>query len=430
MSERRRSGQLTFLGLGLVIALVLALPVGVAAAPTPVAVGASTLFVGNGFAANEDLSFWETGSDGTSMVIPGVQQSDANGGFSKTVSFPSAGQWQVTAYGITSGKQFTGTYSVGDTTSATTAPVSSTTSGALPAGTLSAGIGAAVTFSGTGYTANEKISLWETPPDGTAPTALSGVNADGTGAFSVSVTFPTAGLWQVTAQGNTSGVKTIGSYAVGTTSVINSPSPAASTSTGQGFSSVPPVALGSAVTFSGTGYTANEKISLWETPPDGTAPTALTGTQADGTGTFTATVTFPSVGNWQVTAHGKDSLHEVIGRYTVTSDGTATGSTIPSTAISGTTSTTPVTGTTVNTTTNTTISFMPIGFNSGEIVSVWSTGPDGTVTTLDSAQASSAGRAIITATFGSAGLWQITAQGRTSGHKVIGQYQVADRTTP
>jgi hypothetical protein len=431
MPEQRPPGRFTILGLGVVIALVLALPAGLVAAATPVGVGESTFFVGNGFNPNESLSVWETGPDGVSNVLPPGMQSDANGGFSVSVTFPSPGNWQVTALGILSGTKATGVYDVGGTTSTTTAPASSTTSGALPAGTLPAGIGVPVSFSSSGFTANEHISLWETPPDSTPPTALTGTQADGSGAFSVLVTFPTAGQWQVTAHGITSGVEIIGRYAVGTTSTTSGSSPitSASSSNGQGFSTLPPVALGAAVIFSGNGFNSGETIKMWDTAPD-TIVAALSDVIADGTGTFTATVTFPTVGNWQVTAHGKDSLHEVIGRYTVTSDGSAAiGSTITSTTTSSGV-TAPATGLTVNTTTSATISFLPIGFTAGEFVSVWSTSPDGTVTTLDSAQASSTGRVIVTASFASAGLWQITAQGRTSGHVVIGRYQVADRTSP
>jgi hypothetical protein len=426
MPEHRLPGRFTILGLGLVIALVLALPLGVAAAPTPVAVGASIQFVGNGFSPNESLSFWETGPDNTPIPLGGAQ-TDGSGGFTFTVSFPSAGTWQVTAHSILSGHEVTSAYAVGDTTGITgspvVAPVSSTTSSALPAGTLPAGIGVPVSFSSNGFTANESISLWETAPDSTV-TGLTGTQADGNGAFNVSVTFPTAGNWQITAHGVTSGVEIIGRYAVGTTAT--SGSSFVPTAGSQGFSTVPPVALGSAVTFSGNGFNSGEDIKMWETAPD-TSVAALSDVAADGTGTFTATITFPSIGNWQVTAHGKDSLHEVIGRYTITSDGSAVGSTVASSGVIA--PTTSTTGATIGTTTGTTVNFLPTGYNAGEIVSVWSTGPDGSVTTLDSTQASSSGRAVISVSFASAGLWQITAQGRTSGHIVVGRYQVSDQTS-
>ena len=217
MPAQRPFGRFTIIGLGLIIALLLMLPVGVAADATPVAVGASTVFAGNGFTPSEFLSVWETGPDGVSNVLPGAQ-SDASGGFNVTVSFPSAGNWQVTAHSITTGKEVTGSFTVGSTTSSATTP-----SNVLPAGTLPSGIGAPVSFSGSGFTASEQISLWETPPGNAPPTALTGTQADSTGAFNVSVTFPTAGNWQVTAHGVTSGKEITGSYAVGNTSVTASP---------------------------------------------------------------------------------------------------------------------------------------------------------------------------------------------------------------
>lgn len=426
MPERRRPGRFTPIGLGLIIALVLALSVGVAAASTPVGVGASTIFAGNGFTANESLSVWESGPDGAITPLTGIQ-TDGNGGFTVTVTFPSAGQWQVTAHSIVSGKEVTGSYAVGGTTNTSTPPLTpplSPATGTSPS-TSQADVGGLVSFTGNGFTVNEQIALWETAPD-SKTTALPRTQADGNGAFGVSVSFPSPGQWQVTAHGLTSAREVIGRYTIGSTSAVTSP-PAAS-SDGSGFSTVPPVAVGAAVSFSGTGFNGSEPISLWETPPGGLAPITLDGTGADGAGTFATTVTFPSEGNWQVTAHGRDSAHEVIGRYVVTSDGSTT-TTIPSTTTSS-GATTSTAGATVKTTTGAVISFIPTGFAASELISVWSTAPDGTVATLDGTQASSTGRVIVTTSFATEGLWQLTAHGRDSGREVIGRYQVTTRTTP
>lgn len=443
MTERRRSGRCMVLGLGMLLALVLALPASVAAdatTVTPATVGISVTFSGSGFNPNESLSVWETGADGNPTPVTGTQ-SDGNGGFSVPVSFPSAGQWQVTAHSITSGKEVVGTYAVtaaasttgttGTTISPTTGTTSVTTptntssSGTAAPGALPAGIATPVTFSGSGFTANETISLWETAPDSKV-TSLPQTQADSNGAFTAPVTFPSAGNWQVTAQGITSGRQVIGQYAVGTTTGTTAGSslvPSSPSVNGPGFSTLPPVALGTSVTFSGSGFNGNETLSLWTTAPDaGTA--ALPPATADGTGAFTAIVTFPGVGNWQVTAHGKDSGHQVIGRYTVTSDGSAaTAPTTPSSSV-----TAPATGATIPTTTGTVVTFIPSGYTAGETISVWSTAPEGTVTLLDPVVATSTGRAVITASFASEGLWQITAEGKDSHRVVIGRYQVATRT--
>jgi len=360
MPERQLSGRFARLACGLALALMLALPTWVAAAPTPVAVGASTVFAGNGFSPSEALSFWETGPDGTVVPLGGAQ-TDSNGGFTFTVSFPSAGSWTVTAHSINSGHEVTGTYAVGSTTTAPTTTTttnigSTTTSGATPYGTA-AGVGSPVSFTGNGFAANESISLWETGPDSSV-IPLTGTDSDSKGTFGISVTFPTAGNWQITAHGKTTSKETIGRYAVGTgTAAAPSTAPGTPTATTGG------IAVNATTTFSGTGFNASEGISLWETAPDATV-VALPGINADSTGAFTTTVSFPTSGNWQVTAHGHDSAHETIGPFTVGGD----SATVPTTTspVAGSTGT----GTPVKTTTSTLVTFSPSGFTPGETVSV------------------------------------------------------------
>ena len=75
--------------------------------------------------------------------------------------------------------------------------------------------------------------------------------------------------------------------------------------------------VGAAVTFTATGFTAGETVSAWVTAPDSTA-TALDQMVADSTGSASFTTTFASAGFWQITAHGIDSAHEVVGQYQVT----------------------------------------------------------------------------------------------------------------
>ena len=168
----------------------------------------------------EHISLWETGA-GCHRDPTDRDTADGTGAFSVSISFPTAGQWQVTAQGNTSAKLITNSYAVGSTGVAATtinAPISPTTSAALPPGTLPAAIGSPVTFSSTGFTASEHISLWETAPDSTV-IPLAGTGTDSLGGFTVSVTFPTAGLWQVTAHGVTSLKEVIGRYSVGTPGV-------------------------------------------------------------------------------------------------------------------------------------------------------------------------------------------------------------------
>jgi len=401
------------MGLWLAILLVCAMPVGVAAdtTPTPVAANTPVTFTGAGFNANESLVVYETGPDGATTPLSGVQ-SDGNGAFTVSVMFPSAGQWQVTAHSIVTGRDVIGTYTVSTTpsTTTTTPPSNGSTATGTPVG-----VGVPITFTGTGFNANENISVWETPPDGSIPTTQPSIQADTTGTFTDSVSFPTAGQWQVTAHGLVSGHEVIGHFAVGTTAV--SPVNTAPIG-GAGFNGTP-ASVGVAVTFSGTGFNGNELISLWTTAPD-TTTAALVGIHADGVGNFTDDVIFPSAGNWQVTAHGHDSMHEVIGRYTVTDpSSTATTASPPSSTLIA-----PYTNVPVQVTSGTNVIFTATGFNAGENVAAWTTAPDGSAAALGSVSASSTGRATVTTSFGSVGLWQITLHGHDSTHEVIGRYQV------
>ena len=439
MRQQRLHGRFIFFTLGVIIALVVAMTASVAADTTPLPAGANTpvTFTGTGFAPDESLAIWITGADGASLTQGGTQ-SDGNGAFTTTVTFPAAGAWTATAHSITSGKEFVGNYTVGTTSGA---PGTSPSSGATATGTQ-VGIGAPVTFTSTGFVANEAISAWETGPDGKV-TKLPGGHADNSGAFTTSVSFPSAGQWQVTAHGITDSHEVISPFAVGTTGTTSSPVtngsatgvPPVPTGTGTvggpGFNGTP-VNIGAAVSFSGSGFIANETISLWETPPDNSPVRALPSIHADTTGAFTDSVTFPSAGNWQVTAHGRDAAHEVIGRYAVTdpSSSTATPSTASATAtttpVSSSAFTSPFTGVPVKAVAGTVVTYTATGFNPGEMVTSWITPPDGSaVTQLPSVQASATGRATVSTTFETAGLWQITLHGRDSGHEVVGKYQVS-----
>jgi hypothetical protein len=360
-----------------------------------VAVGSPVTFSGNGFTAGEAISLWETGPDTTVTPLANIA-ADTNGAFSTSVTFPSAGQWQVTARGVSSGNQTVGSYTVGAGGVATAAPSASQTA-----------IGAPVTFSGTGFYAGEAISLWMTGPGGNV-TALSGIQADGAGAFSTTVSFSAAGPWAVTAHGITSGKETVGTYSVGTTAGT----PVGASGVGI---NAPQVAVGAPVSFSGTGFSANEAVSLWETAPDSTV-TPLSGTQANAGGGVSASVAFPSAGYWQVTAHGTTSGHEVIAGYNV-GDGSAIAP-VPSSPVS------PSAGAPINVTSGTVVNFAAAGFNANEIVNAWTTAPDGTVTPLDVTQASPGGQVTISTSFLSAGRWQVTVHGKDSGHVAVGQYQV------
>ena len=420
------------LGVGALVALLLIMPAAAvtAATPnTPQQVGANTpvTFSGNGFKPNEDLSIWEIGPDGTIVPLAGIN-SDGTGAFSTTVTFPNAGQWQVTVHSRLYGNESVGIFTVGPGTGTTTAPTTPSAPApspgvvppanqlpppAVPAAPQVA-VGAAVIFSGTGFTANEQISLWETAPGGVV-TTLPGTQADGTGGFSASVSFPSNGQWQVTAHGVTSTHETIGRYAVGDVS-------AAAAAPAAGATGATQVGVGVPVTFSGTGFTANERISLWETAP-GSNVVALPGTTADSNGAFTTSISFSPAGQWEITAHGITSTHEVIGTYQVGAAGSATTGTAPVGPGSAVGSNAPQVAL------GSPVTVSATGFTAGEAVSFWETGPDSTVTPLSSVVADTNGAVSTSVTFATAGYWQVTAHGQTSAHEIVSAYNVTGGAT-
>jgi len=180
--------------------------------------------------------------------------------------------------------------------------------------------------SGTGFTANERIDLWLTAPDQTVrvygytfadptgnfsafsytPQAVAGETQAELNAMSTNI----AGMWYVTAHGNTSGVNSITSFSVvGATLAAH-------------ISNV----YGDLVTltYSGGNFFANENVALWLTDslgnvtslgsawatPDGNIP-SLT----DDTGTLINTIRFINDGTsapYQITAHGNTSGQTVI----------------------------------------------------------------------------------------------------------------------
>lgn len=278
-----------------------------------------------------------------------------------------------------------------------TAPVAATDTTTLPAQTVT--VSQAVSFAGSGFDPGERISLWTSAPSG-ATTPLEGVTANTDGSFAATVSFPSDGYWQVTAQGNASARQVIGGYNVGTSGtsgVGGNPAPAASGASA--------VAVGQTVTFTGSGFAANELVSLWTTAPDaGTA--ALPGVAADASGNVAVPVSFPSAGYWQVTAQGLSSSVQSISGYTV-SDGAAVSPPAAGVVTVGRNAT-----------------FTASGYQPRETVAMWTTAPDAQTAALPSSTADSAGRVTVTTAFPTPGYWQITAQGATSRVLKIVGYNV------
>ncbi len=182
--------------------------------------------------------------------------------------------------------------------------------------TFPAIIGQQTSFTGTGFSANENVSLWTTGPDRSV-VALAGQQADGNGSLSVSVSFSSSGFWQVTAHGIDSTHETISGYAVTSTADAATATVTSGDTAGVGTQpSATRTTPNQSVGFTGVGFAANEHISLWTTSPTGVV-TALDSTFADANGKLNVAVVFGTTGFWQVTAHGIDTNHEIIGAYQV-----------------------------------------------------------------------------------------------------------------
>ena len=237
-----------------------------ASSPIPAAPNTATTFVGAGFQPGEPVSLWTTAPDSTVVPLDGVT-ANIQGTVSATVTFPTAGVWNVTAHGQTSGIQIVNTFAVGITTNVP--PVASTTLGALPTAPLQSsssavtppssmypqvGIGAPVLITGSGLLANEPLAFWETGPDSTVTPLQGPQTADATGAFSLSIPFAQPGFWQVTAHGITSGHEVIGRYIVGDTTILPAAAPV---SIGMpAGTNATTTTVGTLVSFAGSGFNA------------------------------------------------------------------------------------------------------------------------------------------------------------------------------
>ncbi len=74
------------------------------------------------------------------------------------------------------------------------------------------------------------------------------------------------------------------------------------------------VGVGQSVNVTALGFTADERVSVWITGPDG-AVTPQPGVSASGQGTVSTSAAFPGPGTWRVTMRGLSSSTQVISRY-------------------------------------------------------------------------------------------------------------------
>lgn len=261
MHHRRFRIWPALIGLGILLALGTVAPVAVGASDINVSFGTGAgnqrvlILSGHGFAPGEQITLTGLVSDGSTVNFPAAT-GNGIGGFDATIPF-NPGVFRIRAVGQLTG--ITSFVDVGDI-----AGVPPGFLGRYPAlGPCALG--------GGGYFYNSC--------------------AFGYGPF-----FPGyAGLY---------GPAYV--YAPGTTAVQP---PATTPATGT-------ATVGTPVTVTAGGFTPNESVSAWVTGPDGNV-TQIGSAPAAADGTVTISVTFPSAGNWQVTAHGQSSQKDVVSRYTV-----------------------------------------------------------------------------------------------------------------
>jgi len=266
---RQQTRRLRTSFLVMLAVVLVALPVPVAAAAIAVQPGtvngsAALLVTGNGFGPNEAIRITGATNDGRQAVYPDAR-SDGSGNLN-TALYAEASVVTITATGQSS--QATATVPVYPVVSAIPGTTGSTYPGqpypaqpypvqpypaqpypgqqypvqpypsqpyptppypvqpypgqqypvqpsapSQPA-TSVAGIGQPTSVTGAGFGANERIAIWFTGPDASV-TSYPGVVADSRGGVTTTAVFPSAGLWQVTLSGQSSGVTVINRFTVG-----------------------------------------------------------------------------------------------------------------------------------------------------------------------------------------------------------------------
>jgi len=237
-----------------------------------------------------------------------------------------------------------------------------------------------VIVSGTGFAAGELLGFWITLPDGSV-VGLDDHNlrADVEGVFAVELGLGSGlpvGLHRFTARGQDSGRGGIALFYL-------LPGEGPSVTAGTKLSFTPDTAKQlETVELAGSGFTANEPVSLWLTLPDG-AVVGLGELLADGEGTFGGALTLPGVlpvGRHYFTARGVCSGNTAISPFELQY---GNGLAVPGAQLA------------VNIGSaqqRTVLEVTADGFSANERISFWLTLPNGAVAGLGDVQTNSAGR--------------------------------------
>ena len=170
--------------------------------------------------------------------------------------------------------------------------------------------GQSVTITASGFGDEEEVISWATAPNG-AVYETGKAYADESGKVALTVTtsrFWEAGTWAITLHGKVSDVEAIASVAVSAAAADAALAVAPGTA-----------AAGDELSFSGSGFSDDDAISVWVTNPDGSASAVSTDLHSNnGDLWFSYTIADDAAaGTYHITAYGQTSGHLLIGTFVV-----------------------------------------------------------------------------------------------------------------
>jgi hypothetical protein len=279
--------------------------------------GTRFLFFSDRFAADESISIWLNAPNGQVIAAEdrSLGRTSDTGAATWTWTAPAdapLGNWQMVAHGRRSGSEQVIPFTIGQ--AAPSEP------GAPPFNVVpSDGVpGTLFRFYAIGFEPREFVYISVHGPSGTlkSPALTVPRTADPSGRVDGSWTSPNdaaLGNYQIVVQSDHSGV----------TRTIPVTIRAAQAATPPQLTIAPPAgAPGARFVFSGSGFGANEKLSIWLNAPDGRVVLAETEgiaeTAPDGRvgWTWVAPKDAP-LGNWQMVAHGRTSGIEAVVGFTL-----------------------------------------------------------------------------------------------------------------
>ncbi len=279
--------------------------------------GTRFLFFAAGFATDEPISIWLNAPDGRVIAAEdrALDHSSDTGAATWTWTAPSnapLGSWQMVGHGRRSGNEQIIPFTIG--------PAASADTGGQPFNVVPAdGVpGTLFRFYAVGFEAREFVYISVNGPAGTLKDAALTVprTADPSGRVDGSWTSPTdaaLGDYQIVIQSDHSGV----------TRTIPVSVHAAQAGQPPQLTITPAVAApGARFVVSGSGFAANEKLSIWLNAPGGRVlSTEIEGTAEaapDGRVGFTWVAPKDApLGAWQLVAHGRTSGIEAVASFTL-----------------------------------------------------------------------------------------------------------------